>query len=95
MLLLLAQDASYPSMNINSDQFFVLVIIAIGCLTALLITVFSICAGMASSLHRSRMENDLKREMLDRGMTADEIETVIKASKPTDFLERMADRRRR
>jgi hypothetical protein len=35
-----------------------------------------------NSVHRRRAETDLKRELLERGMSADEIATVIRA-KPT------------
>jgi hypothetical protein len=35
-----------------------------------------------NSIHRRRAETDLKRELLERGMSADEIATVIRA-KPT------------
>jgi hypothetical protein len=35
-----------------------------------------------NSIHRRRSETDLKRELLERGMSADEIATVIRA-KPT------------
>jgi hypothetical protein len=33
-------------------------------------------------MHKNRLEDSLKRELLDRGMTADEIATVIRA-RPT------------
>ncbi|TWT73494.1 hypothetical protein Pla123a_38300 [Posidoniimonas polymericola] len=99
MLPMLAQEASLAeqvSMNgsLTPDQVFVLLIVGIGCVTAALIVVFCVFSGLVASLQKSRMEIDLKHEMLDRGMSADEIATVVKASKPTDFLERLADRRR-
>jgi hypothetical protein len=33
-------------------------------------------------VHRSRAEHALKRELLDRGMSADEIATIIRAAPP-------------
>jgi hypothetical protein len=33
-----------------------------------------------NSIHRRRAESDLKRELLERGMSADEIATVIRAT---------------
>ena len=33
-----------------------------------------------NSMHRRRTETDLKRELLERGMSADEIATVIRAT---------------
>ena len=44
-----------------------------------------------NSIHRRRAENDLKRELLERGMSADEIATVIRA-KPSCGWSRMYTR---
>ncbi len=48
------------------------------------------CVGVVSSIHRRRAETELKRELLDRGMNADEIARVVESTQPTDFLERWA-----
>jgi hypothetical protein len=37
-----------------------------------------------NSIHRRRAEMDLKREMIERGMSADEIAKVIESSAPKD-----------
>lgn len=34
------------------------------------------------SIHKSRAEHALKRELLDRGMSADEIATIVRAAPP-------------
>ena len=94
MIALLAQESWSYFEGMDPDHRFVLLLVMLGCATGIVISVFAIVSGVVSSLQKNKLEIDLKREMLDRGMTADEIETVIKASKPTDFLERMADRRR-
>ena len=44
-----------------------------------------------NSIHRRRAETDLKRELLERGMSADEIATVIRA-KPSCGWNRMHTR---
>jgi hypothetical protein len=44
-----------------------------------------------NSIHRRRTETDLKRELLERGMSADEIATVIRAT-PTRSLGRLHSR---
>jgi hypothetical protein len=49
-----------------------------------ILSVFSVAAITVvcvtiHAIHKSRSENALKRELLDRGMTADEIATVISA----------------
>ncbi|MCA9238339.1 MAG: hypothetical protein KDA44_22860 [Planctomycetales bacterium] len=89
-IALLAQEAAdLPTTGgwfdgIDADQKFVLTIIALGCLTVILITVGGVVAGVWSSAHRRRMEVDLKREMLDRGMTAEEVAKVIEAVPPPE-----------
>ncbi|HEY3393483.1 MAG TPA: hypothetical protein VGK58_12300, partial [Lacipirellulaceae bacterium] len=51
-----------------------------------------VTGGMViNSIHRRRAETDLKRELLERGMSADEIATVIRA-KPSCGWSRMPSR---
>ena len=76
--------------GLDADKRFVLMIIAIGCATGVICTVVGCASGVASSIHRRRAETDLKRELLDRGMNADEIARVVESTQPTDFLERWA-----
>jgi hypothetical protein len=44
------------------------------------------CVGWsaANSMHRRRLEADMKRDMLDRGMSADEVAKVIEAAPPPE-----------
>lgn len=71
-------------------QRFVLLLSVLGCVTiALVTTVCVVCAAVQSS-HRDRAEADLKREMLDRGMTAEDIARVIESKTPESFLDRWA-----
>jgi hypothetical protein len=44
------------------------------------VAIIAIVATATYKIHRSRLEDALKRELLDRGMTADEIATVIQAT---------------
>jgi hypothetical protein len=76
--------------GLETDQRFALLIIGIGCATGIIISLVAIIAGMASSMHRARVDSELKREMLDRGMSAEEIARVVESSQPKDFLERWA-----
>jgi hypothetical protein len=39
-----------------------------------------------NAMHRRRLEVDLKRELLERGLSADEIATVVSASKKSPWL---------
>ena len=65
--------------GLSADQRFVVLLVAIGCLTGLLLGLTGILAGIWCSVRNKQIEADLKQEMLDRGMTSEQIEQVIKA----------------
>ena len=71
-------------MGLDQDQRFVILIIAIGCGTGVIISLVGILAGLAGGVHRRKMEADMKRDMLDRGMTAEDITKVIEAAPPPE-----------
>lgn len=83
--LLLAQtEAAEPATQslldrLGDDQLFVVLLVAIGCGTAIIIALFAISAGVWNSTRQKQVEAELKQDMLDRGMSADEIEKVVKA----------------
>lgn len=98
-LSLLAQEAVLQETidagllsGFTSDQRFVLMLSVIGCVTVIIITLAAIYAGVTSGIHRRNAEADLKRDMLDRGMSAEEIAQVVESTPPTDFLERWASK---
>jgi hypothetical protein len=66
--------------GMESEQRWLLAVIAIGCSIALILGLAGILSSMFSSIQRHRAETNLKREMIERGMSADEIATVILAS---------------
>jgi hypothetical protein len=45
-----------------------------------LIAIIAMITSAIYHMHKNRLEDSLKRELLDRGMTADEIATVISNS---------------
>jgi hypothetical protein len=57
-----------------------LAVIAIGCSVGLILGLAGILSSTLGSIQRHRAELGLKREMLDRGMSADEIAKVISAT---------------
>jgi hypothetical protein len=59
-------------------------IIAIGCATGIIISIAGITAGIINAMHRRRIEEALKRDMLDRGMSAEEIVKVVEAAPPPE-----------
>jgi len=85
-LLLLAQEsvAAESFFGIGEYERFVVLLVAIGCGTGVIIALTGIISGVMSSTHRRNAEYELKREMLDRGMSADEITQVIEAAPPPE-----------
>jgi hypothetical protein len=91
LMLAQTQDAwAETFFGLNQEQRFVLMIISIGCATGVICTVVGCTAGTLSAIHRRRLEQELKHELLDRGMNAEEVSRVVESSSPTDFLDRMA-----
>lgn len=77
--------------GLDQTQRFVFLLVAFGCVTGVLCTLIGSVAGTASSIHRHRLDAELKRDMLDRGMNADEIARVIESRPPEHFLDRWAN----
>jgi hypothetical protein len=90
-LVTLGQVAAYEKdvwkdtfLGLEQGQRFVVILVAIGCFTGIIITLGGIIAGVSNSLHRRRSEFDLKRDMLDRGMSAAEIAQVVESATPPE-----------
>lgn len=66
--------------DLDGDQRFVLAIICIGCAMVVLIVLTATISSVWYYLRHKQIDADLKRDMLDRGMSADEIEQVIEAT---------------
>ena len=86
---LFAQSTDISSLieGFGTDQRFALTIIGIGCVTLVVIVLVSVLTTHWHKVKSDQIEADLKREMLDRGMTADEIQKVIEAT-PQSGLDR-------
>jgi hypothetical protein len=89
--LLLAQEESVGSIasetfygDFSSDQRFVLCLVGLGGILVLILILGLITAFILESLKGKQIEADLKRDMLDRGMTPDEIQKVIQATPQID-----------
>ena len=70
--------------GLDSDHRFGVMLAAIVFLTGIIISLAYFASSWASGVHRRRVEADLKRDMLDRGMSADEIVKVIESSAPPE-----------
>jgi hypothetical protein len=66
--------------GLDSDKRFVLMIVGIGCATGILIALPSVVLNLVGNIQRHRLNMEFKREMLDRGMSADEISKVIESA---------------
>ena len=71
-------------LDLGPGQGFLAFAIAIGCFTGVVITLVALVSASITSINRQRSEADLKRDMLDRGMSADEIAKVISATRKDD-----------
>jgi hypothetical protein len=77
------------SSGFESDQRFVIVLVLVGCATGLVLGLAGIISGTVSSVHRRRVETEMKRDLVERGMSADEVAKVIEcATPPEDATER-------
>jgi len=84
-------------LGFGPEQRFALIIVALGCATGLIITLVCVISSAFSHAHQRRLETELKREMLDRGMSADEVARVIETTVPdqtTNYLNAMFGRKK-
>lgn len=70
--------------GLDPSKRFSLLIVAIGCATGVICTLVVFISGTINSIHHRRVETDMKREMIERGMSADEITKVIEAAMPPE-----------
>jgi hypothetical protein len=61
----------------SSAQLLGLWITAMGIGALVLISLAGVCAGAWTTVHRHRLDHALKQQMLERGMTADEVVAVM------------------
>lgn len=76
--------------GLDETKRFVLILVAIGCLTAIIISLVGIIGGLMHSARQRRLESELKQGLLDRGMSVEEIVRVVESHQPNGFLERWA-----
>src|SRR4051794_210583 len=81
---LLADWATSTLTEFDPTKRFALIVIVLGCAVGVICTLIGTISSTINSIHRRRVEADMKREMIDRGMSADEITKVIEAAMPTE-----------
>jgi hypothetical protein len=77
-------------LGLDANQRFVVILTALGCVTGIIITIISIAYCWIDGASTRRIEMELKRELLDRGMSADDIAKIIEAKPPSGAAERWA-----
>jgi hypothetical protein len=70
--------------GLDPNMRFVALLTLIGCVTGVIISLAGILYSGLDAAHRRRTEANLKREMLDRGMSVDEVVKVIEAVSPPE-----------
>jgi len=68
--------------DLTDGQRFVLLLAIIGCATAVGISAMCVLAGTVRGVRQTKLNAGLKREMIERGMSAEEIARVIEAAPP-------------
>lgn len=75
---------------LDPNQRFALILVVVAAVTTILITVPITLTCVLAANQRHRRETELKREMLDRGMTAEEIAAVVTTATPPEQLRKQA-----
>ncbi len=65
--------------GLDRDQRFVVILVVVSCVTLLLLVIGCVAAACWNAVRQREVEAELKQDMLDRGMNAEEIEQVVKA----------------
>lgn len=81
---LLADWATSALSDFNPNNRFALIVVIIGCATGVICTIVVFASTTINSIHRRRVEADMKCEMIERGMSADEIAKIIEAASPPE-----------
>src|SRR5690242_2075818 len=81
-LMLFADWGTDLFRDLDANKRFALVVVVIGCATGVICTVVTFVSSTINSIHCRRVEAEMKRDMIERGMTADEIAKIIEAASP-------------
>src|SRR6187399_2095543 len=81
---ILADWATSTLSELDPNKQFALIVVVVGCATGVICTLVVFIASTINSIHHRRVEADMKREMIERGMSADEITKVIEAAMPPE-----------
>jgi hypothetical protein len=83
-LVILADWWTSMFSDLDPSKRFALIVVVVGCATGVLCTLVGCISGTINSIHHRRVEADMKRDMIERGMSADEITKIIEAAMPPE-----------
>jgi hypothetical protein len=86
--LLLADWVTDIGSGLTPNGRFILMVVSIGCATGVICTIVAFVSSTIMSIHNRRIEAELKRDMIERGMSAEEISQVIEAALPPEVAMR-------
>src|SRR5262245_39919077 len=81
---LLADWLTQTFSDLNPNNRFALLVVLVGCATGVICTIVVFISSTINSMHHRRVEADMKRDMIERGMSAEEITKVIEAAMPPE-----------
>jgi hypothetical protein len=81
---MLADWATSLFNDLNPNNRFALIVILVGCATGVVCTVIVFISSTITSIHNRRIDAEMKREMIERGLSADEITKIIEAASPPE-----------
>jgi hypothetical protein len=88
LIPLLADWATSALSDLDPRNRFALIVVVVGCATGVICTLIVSISSTINSIHHRRVQADMKREMIERGMSSEEIANVIEASPPEDAAQR-------
>src|SRR4051812_12220691 len=84
LIPLLADWATSALSDLDPKNRFALIVVVVGCATGVICTLVVSISSTINSIHHRRVEAEMKRDMIERGMSADEITKVIEAAMPPE-----------
>jgi len=70
--------------DLDPNKRFSLLVVLVGCATGVICTAIVFLSATIISIHNRRMDAAMKREMIERGMSAEEISKIIESAAPPE-----------
>jgi hypothetical protein len=80
--------------RMDGEMIALLIVVGIGSFVAVILGSLGLVTSMVNSIQRHRAELSFKREMVERGMSAEDIARVIEAASPRNAWERQCQKKR-